>query len=68
MSQDTQYQNEVICPHCGYVHRDSWEIDFGGYGDGEITMECANCDEPMVVTRQVEVTYSTEPVKKETPP
>ena len=50
---DHDYTNEVVCPHCGYEHHDSWEFPDGGEYD------CANCGEPFLVERIVDVTYCT---------
>lgn len=52
----TDYTAEVVCPHCGYRHRDSWEM-----WEGE--NECGHCGGEFEMTRHVEVTYSTS--KKE---
>lgn len=50
---DHEYSDEVICPHCGYEHGDSWEM---GEGDNE----CSECEKPFSMSRNVSVTYSTE--------
>lgn len=51
---DHEGTDEIVCPHCDHVHRDSWE--FSG-DDGEI--ECYECGEKFHYTRDVYVTYST---------
>ena len=50
---DTDYTSEIICPWCGYVHSDCFEWD-----DGE--NECHDCGRKFDVTRNAEITYSTE--------
>ena len=50
---DHEYTNEVVCPHCGYEHRDSWELSDAG------EHECDNCGEPFLIERIVSVTYCT---------
>src|SRR5665648_1115872 len=35
----TSYEIEMVCPHCGYVERDSWELTDD---DGDNT--CGQCD------------------------
>lgn len=50
---ETDYTDEVICPHCGYEYSDSWEMNEGRH-------ECSDCERPFEVTRNVVVTYSTE--------
>ena len=52
---DTDYTTEVICPHCGYEYRDSWELEEG-------TTECQNCGNSFEIDRYVEVTYCTTKV------
>lgn len=49
---DVDYTDEIVCPHCGYEHSDSWEMREGEH-------ECSDCCRPFDVTRNVEVTYST---------
>ena len=51
-----EYTDEVVCPHCGYTHSDSWEM-----GEGE--RDCPDCEKPFTMSRDVTVRYSTE--KKE---
>mgnify|MGYP003395084511 CR=1 FL=1 len=29
------WTDNPVCPHCGYVERDAWEIDFGAGLDGD---------------------------------
>lgn len=45
--------SEIICPHCGHEHLDSWEIDLS-YGPG---MECDGCGKPFIVFRDEIVYY-----------
>ena len=52
---DTSYTREVVCPHCGHEHMDSWEMDDGEYS-------CSDCDNEFEITRDVDVTYSTSKV------
>lgn len=56
---DHEYTDEIVCPHCGYVHSDSWE-----WADGEEGVfagyECHSCDAPFSFSRHVTIAYSTE--------
>jgi hypothetical protein len=54
---ETQYTQEIVCPHCGYEFSDSWEI-----GDYEL-LSCPSCWNEFCLYRWVEVTYCT--AKKE---
>jgi transcription elongation factor Elf1 len=49
---DTDYTDEVICPHCGYEHSDSFEMSEG-------VRECSDCGREFEMERDVAVTYST---------
>lgn len=51
---DTQGTDEIVCPHCGHEHRDSFEFD-----DSGIT-ECEACEKPFTYNREISITYSTE--------
>lgn len=48
------YTVEVICPHCGYVHRNSSDIDLDDYPS---KIECQSCGEEFEAWRDVEITY-----------
>lgn len=49
---NTEDTNEAVCPHCGYVSGDSWEMIEG-------VRECGDCGNEFEMTRNVEVTYTT---------
>ena len=53
---------EAVCPFCGHVHTDSWEIGGGEEGDHEF--QCESCDAEMIVSRVVDVSYTTMPNKR----
>jgi hypothetical protein len=50
---DTWHTQEVICPHCGHEHSDSWEFQ------DSCTTECHSCDKLFIMERNIEITYST---------
>ena len=54
---DHDYTDAIVCPHCGRVEFDSWEImpDKEDLGD----FECVICGKTFYATRNVSVTYST---------
>lgn len=54
---DTDYTSEITCPHCGYVHSDSWEMS-----EGE--QECSDCERPFEVERVVTVEYRTAKITR----
>ena len=49
---DTDYTQEITCPHCGHECSDSWEMCEG-------PRECSDCGNSYEVERDVEVTYCT---------
>lgn len=54
---DHEYTDEVVCPHCGHKHRDSY--DFFGDSDEDVNAECDECGGVFVATRNVSIDYST---------
>lgn len=51
---DTDYTNEIVCPHCGYKQSDSWEWD-----DSEDEAQCGHCENFFGYERVVSVTYTS---------
>lgn len=51
----TDFEDEIICVHCGYEHSDSWELD---YMDGR-KITCHKCNNEMILHVNYEVTYAT---------
>lgn len=49
---ETKYTAEAVCPWCGCEFSDSWELEDGEY-------DCDVCGQPVVVIRDVDVTYLT---------
>ena len=49
----------LICPHCGKPMSDAWELDLG---DDELEYDCGWCEEPMLIHRNIEITYCTRKV------
>lgn len=52
---DHEFTDEIVCPHCGHEHGDSWE--WRG-DDGEA--DCDDCGKPFEWSRNVSVCYSTK--------
>lgn len=53
------YNNEPICPYCDEELGDAWELE---KDEGEI--DCGSCGRVFRYTRDIEIRYSTEPVKQ----
>lgn len=65
MPDETNYEDEVVCPKCEYRHRDSYEFFSNRSGsDEEIEVECRRCEAPLIVIREVSVTYLAKLIKK----
>ncbi len=60
---DCIHTQNIVCPHCGNNHTDSWEIDFGSGIEGDIEMECWECDKLFFVSRHCSISYSSEKMK-----
>jgi len=58
---DCQCTNEIVCPYCGHVYKDSWEIFFNS-GDSA-GLECRECELEFDAERYVSVTYNTSKVE-----
>ena len=51
---DTTWTEEVVCPYCGEIGEDSWEIE-----QDEGTNVCGSCEHEYFYERLVEITYTT---------
>ncbi|KKN22112.1 hypothetical protein LCGC14_0918600 [marine sediment metagenome] len=49
---ETMYQNEAVCPWCGYKDNDSWERQAG-------ENECSECGRKFELSIEMTVDYST---------
>lgn len=56
---DTELTREPVCPLCGYVERDAWEIDFGGI-EGETVHTCLSCSQDYSLSKTVTTYYTSE--------
>ena len=56
-----EFEQNIICPYCGHVYRDSFERS------DEDTTECQICGGTIHYERIVTVEYTTEPVKPPKP-
>lgn len=56
---DTEHRDNPICPYCGHLRKDAWEINFGPGIEGWNEITCGNCEKEYFVERHCTVTYST---------
>lgn len=58
--RDVHDTDEPVCPRCGHEIADAHELWRGPSASSpEVTVECDECAETLVVERDVHVTYST---------
>lgn len=55
---ETKHTKEIVCPHCGHIQKDIWEIDFNGI-DGYAEVACGECGKDFFVQRHAILSYST---------
>ena len=51
------YNQDPVCPYCGHIERDAWELDLEDEEDCEI--ECNRCEMEYIVSLHVSISYST---------
>jgi hypothetical protein len=60
---DTWHEPHVICPWCGSVHDDEW--DMGLDEDDFHEVECGECERIFFATVNIEVSYTTRRQEQE---
>lgn len=48
--------HQAACPHCGKLMRDLWDHDWGCAD--EIETNCGHCGKPVLICRDVSVSYT----------
>ncbi|TCO69529.1 hypothetical protein [Marinisporobacter balticus] len=56
--EDKDYENNLICPYCGYEDKDSWELS-----DDDEKHRCGRCGAIVSYERVVTVEYNASPVE-----
>lgn len=57
-----EFTEEIVCPHCGYEHGDSYEYGDGRKDYGRIF--CRKCVLEFAWSRDTTVTYSTQKIEQ----
>lgn len=52
----TRYHH-MVCPWCGHINENSWELDFGSSDYVDTT--CPHCGKAIHIYLDIEVTYET---------
>jgi uncharacterized Zn-finger protein len=59
---DCKYNDEPVCPYCGHIYTDAWEL--GDCGDGT-EVECGKCEKEFKVFSDRHITYNTYKLEQE---
>lgn len=54
-----QHTRNPVCPHCGHIEHDAWDINFESGSEEAKEHYCGHCERPYDIIRTVSVTYST---------
>lgn len=57
---DTQYTDQLVCPWCGHVDRDSYESFPSGRECCDT--QCPECDKPYRAVQHITIKYSTKKI------
>ena len=49
---DLKFNAQPVCPYCGHIRTDAWEINFGSL-EGEAGIYCGECGKEYRVCREV---------------
>jgi transcription elongation factor Elf1 len=51
------FEDNIVCPYCGYEVEDSWDIDLEDGNEEEL--ECGDCGKVFNCEKNVRVSYTT---------
>lgn len=57
---DTSYTDNPVCPYCGAVDMDAWEINLGPGLEGDGESSCGSCEKTFFISRMVSISYTTK--------
>lgn len=55
--RDCEYADQLVCPYCGNVDRDCWELT----AEDDDTW-CGSCGRQFRYSRHISITYSSHPI------
>lgn len=58
---DCYRTEEPVCPHCGHIIKDAWDIQFRNQLSEQY--QCGACEERFDIRQNVSITYTTSKVK-----
>lgn len=57
---EVKHEADPVCPYCGHVVRNAWDLDFGDGAEGTIDeFECSECGENYYLSRGIAVSYTS---------
>lgn len=56
-----EYNEDFTCPFCGYVDHDAFELEAEG------VINCGGCGSKLEYSREITISYSVIPIKKNEP-
>ncbi len=63
MEASSEYADEIKCPYCGHIYKDSGDCEIYGNDDEEKELTCSNCEKEFTII--CNVAYSWSVYKKE---
>ncbi|MRS25818.1 hypothetical protein [Bacillus sp. RIT694] len=60
--EEVEYEEYLTCPYCGEKDIDAWERS-----QDNDKIDCSTCGSEIEYSREVEITYSTKPIKRNNP-
>ena len=57
---DHEYTYDAVCPYCGHVDKDSWELT-----EDDDETYCVSCEREYSYERNVSITYTTHKIESE---
>jgi len=61
---DHWHTDDPVCPHCGEIVCDAWELFVHDANEVVEEWECIGCNKPYRIERHIDVSYSTMPIAK----
>jgi hypothetical protein len=60
MKMDTDYTPNLVCPYCGYINQDSWEVNIDEGLEWDSDVDCGGCEKTFRASKYCTIRYSTK--------
>ena len=57
------YTDNIVCPYCGHVDSDSWEVF--DISEESKTIDCNSCGKEFFVNQNISVSYTSKPLAEQ---